>query len=292
MFEDYRDLLNEVRPDIVTIATRTEGRCDIIAAAAAAGVAAMHAEKPLCRSLAEAAGAATEMGRRGTASPGAQLDRHMEAYREAKRMVSSGELGALRQVVVKLGVGALQWTHPHALDIASYFADDADIITARAVFAEPFARTGDVLDADPQLEMGHIQFATGASAIITVAEGCDVIAACERGEVTVLDDGAQVEVRRQQGIYLLDRTVTRPKPAASGLQILFALSSLRDAVRPTGGRAASTLIWRCRCNGPSSPSPYRDAKANAWSTPGTCRSISPLPADRASATPDALDVAS
>ena len=44
-------MIAKVRPDIVTIATRTPGRVDIIAAAAAEGVKALYVEKPLSQNL-------------------------------------------------------------------------------------------------------------------------------------------------------------------------------------------------------------------------------------------------
>ena len=54
-YADYRQLLDALRPELVTVATRTPERADIIAAAVAAGARALHLEKPLCNSVAQLA---------------------------------------------------------------------------------------------------------------------------------------------------------------------------------------------------------------------------------------------
>ena len=51
---DYRDLLANERPDILSIATQPEQRAQIILDAVAAGVRALYVEKPLCASIDEA----------------------------------------------------------------------------------------------------------------------------------------------------------------------------------------------------------------------------------------------
>lgn len=172
--------------------------------------------------------AARETKARNVAFTWGATRRHMAAYREAKAIVDSGEVGGLRQILVKLGLAALQWTHPHSVDTAAYFAGDADIVAARAVFAEPARAQGLVVDADPKLQLGFLKFANGITAIVTAAGGHDIVLSCERGEVAVLANGTQIAVRRMRGGYLREVTTTMPNPVTSGLQN--ALTSLRDFV--------------------------------------------------------------
>ena len=53
-FADYRDLLCELKPDIISICTTARPRAEIIIAAAELGVRGIYAEKALCSSMEEA----------------------------------------------------------------------------------------------------------------------------------------------------------------------------------------------------------------------------------------------
>ena len=53
-YADYREMLAEIQPDIVSVCTTTRPRAEIIVSAAEHGVKAIYAEKALCASMAEA----------------------------------------------------------------------------------------------------------------------------------------------------------------------------------------------------------------------------------------------
>jgi len=54
-FEDYRQMLDQLRPDLVAVCPRwLDQHCDMVVAAAERGVRGIYLEKPLCRTLAEA----------------------------------------------------------------------------------------------------------------------------------------------------------------------------------------------------------------------------------------------
>jgi len=53
-YADYREMLTEVQPDIVSICTPTRPRSEIIVYTAEHGVKAIYAEKALCASMKEA----------------------------------------------------------------------------------------------------------------------------------------------------------------------------------------------------------------------------------------------
>ena len=238
---DYRDLLAKAVPDIVTIATRAEGRAAMIAACAEAGVRAIHAEKPLCRSLEEGEAAAHALARHKVAFSYGATRRYMGAYRHAREMVRSGRFGEPRQLHLHFRAGPLQWAHPHSVDLAMFFAGDAEPETAQAALMKTETWDGRVLDADPQLAMGLLRFANGFTALLTAAPGCDTSVICERGIVSVLADGAAIECRvpapGSRTAYF-NSVHNEPVPAGpSGLQI--ALAELRDAILtgapPSGG---------------------------------------------------------
>jgi len=239
-YTDYRDILAKGVPDIVTIATRTEGRAAMIAACAEAGARAIHAEKPLCRSIAEGEVAANAVIRNKVAFSFGATRRYMGAYRHARDIMRSGRFGEVRQLLLHFRAGPLQWTHPHSVDLAMFFAGDAEPETAQAALMKPETWDGKVLDADPNLAMGLLRFANGFTALLTAAPGCDASVICEKGIVSVLADGAAIECRTStpgKGAYF-DAVHNEEIPEGlSGLQV--ALSELRDAIlegtSPSGG---------------------------------------------------------
>jgi predicted dehydrogenase len=240
-FTDYRDVLAKGVPEIVTIATRTEGRAAMIAACAEAGVRAIHAEKPLCRNLVEGEAAADAVARNKVAFSFGATRRYMAAYRRARDIVRSGRFGEARQLHLHFRAGPLQWAHPHSVDLAMFFAGDAEAETAQAALARPEGWDGTVLDADPNLAMGLLRFATGFTALLTAAPGCDASVICETGIVSVLADGSAIECRTPtpgKGAAYFNAVRAEEIPRGpSGLQV--ALSELKDAVltgtRPSGG---------------------------------------------------------
>ena len=230
-YVDYREALAVEAPDIVTIATRAEGRADIIATCANRGVRAIHAEKPLCRSLQEADKAAAAVCRNKVAFSFGATRRYMAAYRHARDLVASGRFGQARQIHLNFRAGTLQWTHPHSVDMALFFAGEAELEFAQAAFSEPASFDGTTLDADPQLVMGFLRFSNGFSGLITAAPGWDLAVACEAGTVSVLSDGSAVETRSAGAAstaYFVNREVINPSSELSGLQA--ALAELRDSI--------------------------------------------------------------
>src|SRR6185312_15282004 len=55
-YTDYKDLINEAKPDIISIATRTDVKAEIISYALEHGVKGFYVEKPLSRSVKECRG--------------------------------------------------------------------------------------------------------------------------------------------------------------------------------------------------------------------------------------------
>lgn len=247
-YQDHHAMLEEQRPDIVTIATRTEGREAIILAAVEAGVRAIHSEKPFCRNLREGGSAEAAIAERAVAFSYGATRRYMPAYRTARDIVRSGRLGALQQIQVHLGAGAIQWTHPHSVDLALFFSGDVAPYAVQASFRGEIVCADDVVDSDPVLEMGLMRFAS-CSALITTAPGSDVVLACEQGTISILGDGERIEIRRmsrERRGYLGEPETEIVRPEFSGLQV--ALIELRDALRegklPSGNAKLALLGQR------------------------------------------------
>jgi scyllo-inositol 2-dehydrogenase (NAD+) len=232
LYADPDAMVRDRRPDVVTIATRTPGRADLVARLAEAGVRALHVEKPLCNNLREGTRAAAALHRYRTAFSYGTLRRYMPIYRRALEIVLAGEIGEPLQVLLAFGPGRLMWTHPHSVDLMLLLCGGASAATVRAaVEIRPGAVAGDLVDDDPLVRMAHVEFQNGMVGSITLAGGSDVTIAGTRGAVRVMADGAALIVEREgaQGGagYFLRSTIEQPRQTASGLQI--ALRELHAA---------------------------------------------------------------
>ncbi|MEK8023660.1 MAG: Gfo/Idh/MocA family oxidoreductase [Candidatus Hydrogenedentota bacterium] len=106
VYADHRQMLEEMRPDIVSIATYTDSHAEITIAAARAGASIILCEKPMARTLAEA-----DRMIEVCLAEGAVLGVHHERrwsriFREARRIISSGEIGEVRTVIGNVLTGA------------------------------------------------------------------------------------------------------------------------------------------------------------------------------------------
>lgn len=193
-FSDYRKLIEEVRPDLLSIATRTDGRCDIIEFAAAHGVRGIHAEKPLGRSREECQRALLACATHGVKLSYGTTRRYMDAYREAKRLFTEGSFGVLQQITLEFGRSALLWTHPHSVDLAVFFSGSTGIEYVQATCAIPSESiTGRVVDADPKVESAFVQFTNGVRATLSCSSGLHAHLAGEHGSLTVGADSFWLE---------------------------------------------------------------------------------------------------
>lgn len=230
-YADHRLMLEEVKPDILSIATRTPGRADLIAFAAKSGVRGIHAEKPFANSLDEC-DTALEAVRdvRGFLTYGTTR-RFMNAYREARRLIETGEIGPVHEIAVDHGQTWIMWNHAHSVDLLMYFAGSTDVefVQANCSFL-PGRVSRETVDDDPILEYGYMRFANGVNGLITSAGGYHTRISGSKGTLTILGDGDSIEIRRASGTsgYYADERRLRPTSPHSGT--VQAFTELRDAL--------------------------------------------------------------
>jgi predicted dehydrogenase len=241
IYTDYRQLLKEVTPDILSVATRTPGRADIVKAAADGGVRALHVEKPFANTLAECDAALEAVRRAGAALTYGTTRRFMAAYRQAKRMIEEGEIGGLEQITVDHGRTTIMWNHAHSVDLLLFLAGSTDIDFVQGhCQLPPESVQGLRVDADPVLEMGHVRFTSGINGVVTSAGGLHTRISGTKGTLTVFADGRTIEIRKNVGVeraYHLDQITLLPNVERSGT--VQAFTELRDALL-TGARPSIT----------------------------------------------------
>jgi scyllo-inositol 2-dehydrogenase (NAD+) len=213
-YQDFQQMLDEVRPRLLGIATRTIGRAGLLCRAIDSGVKALHVEKPLCNGMRELDRLASLFGSTDAlfVTYGA-IRRHMAPYRAARDLVDSGHYGPLREIRVGLGSAALFWTHPHSIDMILFGA-------GRRIVTGVQARLADVthgasltdIRSDPRVVAAVIHFEDGITGHITQALGSDLVLSCSEAEIIVRADGAAIDVYATDPGCIYPRLTPLPLP--------------------------------------------------------------------------------
>ena len=124
-YDDYQRMLDEVRPDIVCIATRQTHHCDQIVRGVAAGVRGILCDKPFVTTLAEADAALGACRGAGVAIAYGTEWRWSEEYRWLARRVRDGAVGTV-QAILAHGLPNLVFHGCHWYDIALMLVGDPE----------------------------------------------------------------------------------------------------------------------------------------------------------------------
>lgn len=240
-------MLEETRPELLCLATRTPGRAALIEAAAAAGVRALHVEKPLCSSVAELARLEVLLGRDDMHLTWGAIRRLMAPYRVALAEAASGRHGRLLEVLVHMGAGALFWTHPHSFDLLLFAAGGREVVEVSALLDGVESAPGEPLRtvSDPAVVAVTVRFADDLIGRITRQPGCDLVLAGETGAVAVEADGHRLQ--------RLSAPEGAGYPAWTGLQMprdsgpggtLAALAQLTACLDGDSAALAANAAWK------------------------------------------------
>ena len=219
-YRDLSTLLSENALDLLCLATRTLGRADMIVNAYNNGVRAIHAEKPLCNTTQELHALSALFAQKDFYFTWGAIRRHLPAYKQALELVSSLEYGKLIEIRVNFGSSPLYWTHAHAFDLLTFIAQERKIQSLHAKLRSCPITTDKTIciETDPIIEYCVMEFEDGVNGFISQSIGADLILTCARGEISVLDDGATMNVRhyKQGGYPELTNIPIFPTPDPTG----------------------------------------------------------------------------
>lgn len=239
-YSDLDEMLHMEKIDILSIATRTSGRCEAIKKSLLYNVKGIHAEKPLCRSLDECNSTLTDVIKNDVKFTFGTIRRFHNAYKQAKSLIDSGIIGKIEQITIEFGYGQLLWTHPHSFDLALMFSNCRDFEYVQATLSHPHAAwDGYQLDADPRIENAFIKFANGVNAVITRGHGLHVHVGGPDGTISVLSDGTLIEWRRKShndSVYPTEKVEIVPTVGYSGTE-----QALRDLAFAVQGIERSSM---------------------------------------------------
>jgi len=116
-YTSYEEAIHESKPDIISIATRTPGRSEIINYAIANGVKGVHTEKPICNSIRETKAVIEFAKSNAVKLSYGTYRRYHFLYRQIKELIVNGEIGKVIEVQVHHGKSSTLWSQPHAADL-------------------------------------------------------------------------------------------------------------------------------------------------------------------------------
>ncbi|MCL4545155.1 MAG: Gfo/Idh/MocA family oxidoreductase [Chloroflexi bacterium] len=144
IYLDYRDMLTQERPDVVSICTWPHLHAPMVIACAEAGVRAVHCEKPMAPTWGEARRMAQACAEHGTQLTFNHQRRFEAPYRAAHRLLHEGVIGDLVRMEAHCG-DLLDWG-THWFDMLFFYHDEMpvrwvlaqiDVQTERKVFGVP-----------------------------------------------------------------------------------------------------------------------------------------------------------
>lgn len=236
-YSDYREMIERERPDLLAIATRTPGRCEIVEFAAKEGVRGMHVEKPLGNTVEEVRRSLAAVKDNKVKITYGAVRRHMDAYRQAKQMVADGAIGDLEEIRINFGRSCLMWTHPHSIDLILYYGSSAKVRAVQGACIIPGDSVqGLTIDDDPILEWGVLELANGINGVISSAPGLTVDLIGKQGILSIIADGISLELRQMDPSgYLRPGQLETVSHSRSGTQGAF--DELTRAVRAEPAKA-------------------------------------------------------
>jgi predicted dehydrogenase len=160
LFTDYRAMLEQVRPDLVSICAYAAQRLEMANAAICAGARALWIEKAIACSLKETTELQQLLRSSGVKAIVDHPRRAESAYRAVRRIIREKTLGDLLEVTCMMS-GSLIHTGTHAFDMLDFWCGKME--TALGWLECPLTPCAAIRDCGGN---GHLRFENGVHAFI------------------------------------------------------------------------------------------------------------------------------
>lgn len=229
-YTDYKELIDNEQPDIVSVATQPEHRAEIIIYAAEHGVKGIYAEKALAASMDEAKAILEAVERNGVAFNMGTNRRWETGYDKMKDFIAAGEIGDLESIIL-YGNGTLFNTSSHTFDLMLKLNGDQPVSWVQANLPDGDAIfDGDILTDDPNGE-GLIKFTNGVTAYALLSNQVGEFEAVgTRGRLKAVLDGREWEFRLPDSDDERGRALTMRRSFPEVLQKSSTLRLVEDIV--------------------------------------------------------------
>ena len=241
-YTDYRDLIANEQPDILSIATQPEQRCEIILHAIEQGVRALYVEKALCASVAEAEAIRDAVSANNVAFNMGTNRRWHNGFAAMRAKIHSGDLGDLR-TLINYFTGQFFNGFSHFFDLMLYLNNDVAPKWVQAyVFDFDELVVGAEVLEDP-IGTGNIMFENDVIGYgLDSPRRAEFEAVCGRGAITALDNGVEFRTRAQDSETSEDGPNLEFPNVSSTLNLVNDIVHALDTGEPTRG-GADVAYW-------------------------------------------------
>jgi len=240
VYDDWRELLSEVRPEIVSVAANSPSHAEITIGCARAGVKAVYCEKPIATRIADAERMLAACREAGTLLVVNHNRRFNPTCRELRDLVAAEALGTLTSC-------NLQWATGRLGNVGTHFFDLVEMLTGREIEAVsgtldtaglPDCRGGEFRDPGG---WGLLRLSGGLIVTVDAGEQARIPATVTlngtAGRAIVGSDG--VLILSPDGV---ERQLPSPASAATSMdravsEIVAALDVRSDRLQPVKGPA-------------------------------------------------------
>lgn len=163
IYADYRQMLREQSPDIVSICTWPKFHAEMVIAAAEAGVRAIHCEKPIATTFGDARRMIEVCTQRGVQLTFNHQRRFNTPFRTARDMLRSGRIGRLLRIEASCD-NLFDWG-THWFDMMFFYNGETaaewvigqiDTSRTHTIFGQPVEGQG----------LAHVRFANGVHGLM------------------------------------------------------------------------------------------------------------------------------
>ena len=127
LYTDYRRMLDEVRPDLVSIVTAEQLHCPMVVAAAERGIPGIVCEKPMAMDLAEADQMLAACQASGSKLTISHQRYYMPQYTRARELVAAGAIGRVISAEASLRAGCLMTDGTHTIHMLLALLGDPQV---------------------------------------------------------------------------------------------------------------------------------------------------------------------
>jgi predicted dehydrogenase len=197
--------LRRCSPHIVSVATRSDVRVELLDAALQHGVNGIYVEKPFSNSLVESGRILKEIEAQNVKLAYGTSRRYNAGFRYGRNLVRTGRFGGLKSVRTAFPDGLMMWAMPHMVDIALWMLEPPDrIVEAFATSSDLPKALGNYVEQDIFFSLASLRSAQGVECTICLANEASVTLICERATITCTNEGKQVYVEADDGSELTE----------------------------------------------------------------------------------------
>lgn len=257
LYRDYKALLATEKPDMVSIATWPHLHCEMVVAAAEAGVRAIHCEKPMAGTFGEAKRMAAVCAAQGVQLTFNHQRRHLPTFQTAKSLIEEGVIGTLTRLEGSCS-NMLDWG-THWLNMFQMLNGEVPAVwvLGQVDSRRPHQVYGVVHDTDGVCLIGydngvHGLLCTGEAA--EKAVGCAIKAFGTEGVIEIHNTAPYLRVRGKIDPLLLGVDDSSTEGGlhgnfANALNVVDAVRSLEAGTKPlcdvSNALATTEIIFAC-----------------------------------------------